>query len=49
MYKDLVPAEQANASLLFRMLSELEFDLDRPEVALNILISMAEDSPRRMY
>jgi hypothetical protein len=31
------------------MLAELEFDLDRLEVALNILLSMAEDVPRREY
>ncbi|KAH8548370.1 NRDE-2, necessary for RNA interference-domain-containing protein [Umbelopsis sp. PMI_123] len=46
MLKGLNPAEQANAPLLFRMLAELEFDLDHMDVALNILLSMAEDSPR---
>lgn len=48
MIKALSHAEQAYTPLLFRMLAELEFDLDRPEVALNILLSMAEDAPRRM-
>jgi len=46
MIKALSHAEQAYTPLLFRMLAELEFDLDRPEVALNILLSMAEDAPR---
>ena len=49
MLNGLNAAEQANAPLLFRMLAELEFDLDRLEVALNILLSMAEDVPRREY
>lgn len=49
MLNGLNAAERANAPLLFRMLAELEFDLDRLEVALNILLSMAEDVPRREY
>ncbi|KAI9286695.1 NRDE-2, necessary for RNA interference-domain-containing protein [Umbelopsis sp. AD052] len=46
MLSGLNTAERANAPLLFRMLAELEFDLDHLEVALNILLSMAEDVPR---
>jgi hypothetical protein len=46
MYKSLHPADQANGPPLFRALAELELDMDRPEVALNILVSMAEDVPR---
>ncbi|KAG2181353.1 hypothetical protein INT43_008936 [Umbelopsis isabellina] len=46
MYKNLQPADQANGPLLFRTLTELELDMDRPEVALNILVSMAEELPR---
>lgn len=46
MYKNLQPADQANGPLLFRTLAELELDMERPEVALNILVSMAEEVPR---
>lgn len=49
MLSGLNTAERANAPLLFRMLAELEFDLDHLEVALNILLSMAEDVPRREF
>jgi hypothetical protein len=49
MLNGLNAAERANAPLLFRMLAELEFDLDRLDVALNILLSMADDVPRREY